>query len=521
MTEPNSSYTSRRAFLRVTAAAAGGVLLPAAPALCVRDVTGPDPFTLGVASGEPSASGVVLWTKLAPEPLVEDGLGGMPSRPVQVTWELASDERFSTVLRRGTVDARPDAAHAVRVEVDRLGAGRPYYYRFTAMGHQSMTGRTRTAPAPGALDDGRFGVVSCSRYEEGYFTAYRHLADEHPDLVLHLGDYIYEYGAAWGDERHTPRRVDGSEIETLADYRRRYALYRTDSDLQALHATAPFAVVWDDHEVDNNWAGEVPEDAQPRDRFLARRAAAFQAYHEMMPLRARIGPTTQGLRLYRTIRWGGLANLHMLDTRQYRDDQPCGDGTRVGCAERFAPARTMLGATQEQWLADEAARSTARWDVLGQQVFFGDLARPMADGDGAPLDSWNGYIAARNRVLRMFSDRPRNLVVLTGDVHNHYAGTLHADGRPDGRVVGAELVTSSITSGGDGQETTPVYDSILARNPNIVFSNNRRGYILCEAAADVWQAHYRVVPYVSKRGAVLETRASYSVEAGNPGLHRS
>lgn len=508
---------SRRHFIVTGLAAGGATLVGSAPALAIRDVSGPNPFTLGLASGDPAVDSVVLWTRLAPDPLVEDGLGGMPSRPVDVHWEVARDERFSAIVRTGTTTARPERAHAVHVEVAGLDAGRPYWYRFRAMGHQSIVGRTRTAPAASALDTARFGVVSCARYEDGYFTAYRHLAAERPDLVLHLGDYLYEYGV----RTDRPRQVVGGEITTLADYRRRHALYKTDPDLQALHATAPFAVVFDDHEVDNNWAGLVPEDKQTPEQFRARRAAAFQAYHEMMPLRRAATPDAQGMRLYRTLRWGRLANLYMLDTRQFRDDQACGDGNKVECPDRLLPERTMLGATQEAWLRDEARQSQARWDVLGQQVFFSELLYPRPEGLTTPLDSWNGYVAARQRVVDTFTDRPRNLVVLTGDVHNNYAANLPKGPDPEGRPAGVEFVATSVTSGGDGQETSAFYDDVLARNPNVVYSNNRRGYLVCDAAADQWRTSFRVVPYVATPGAPVETRRTFVVEAGKPGLERT
>lgn len=512
------SAASRRSFLVTAGLSAGGLLLSRqAPALVQRDVSSArTPFTLGVASGDPAADSVVLWTRLALDPLGEDGLGGMPSRAVDVQWEVATDERFQSVVRRGVESARPQAGHALHVEVAGLEPGRPYWYRFRAMGHESRTGRTVTAPAADALGRARFGVVSCARYETGYFTAYGHLAVEQPDLVLHLGDYLYEYQVP-GDR---VRQVPGAEITTLADYRRRHALYKTDPDLQALHAAAPFAVVFDDHEVDNNWAGLVPEDAQTPEQFRARRAAAFQAYHEMMPLRRAARPDAEGMRLYRTLRWGRLANLYMLDTRQFRDDQACGDGNKLDCPERLSPTRTMLGTTQEEWLRAESRGSAARWDVLGQQVFFSDLLYPRPEGLTTPLDSWNGYLAARNRVVDMFTDRPRNLVVLTGDVHNHYAATLPRRPDPEGPSAGVEFVTTSITSGGDGQVSTPFYDAVLARNPNVVHSDNRRGYLLCEASADAWQTHYRVVPYVSRPGAPLETSRSFVVEAGRAGLVR-
>ena len=358
--------------------------------------------------------------------------------------------------------------------------------------------------------------MSCSRYESGYFTAYRHLALERPDLVLHLGDYIYEYA---GNPK-TVRPFEATEIVTLADYRRRYALYRTDPDLQALHAVAPFAVVWDDHEIDNNWAGAIPEDGMPREAFLARRAAAFRAYHEVMPLRRPQRPVGSDARLYRQLAWGDLATLYMLDTRQYRDDQACGDGTKADCAARLEASRTMLGTAQEAWLRERARTSRARWDVLGQQVFFGEMARPLPDGrDGAPLDSWNGYVAARERVLDMFTDRSRNFIVLTGDVHRHFAGTLHAGNAPDRPVVGAEFVATSVTSAGDGTDDLAAIQPVLQRNPNIVFSCDRRGYVLHEVSDAAWTSHFRVVPFVSRPDAPLETRRSFVVEAGRPGLH--
>jgi alkaline phosphatase D len=508
---------TRRSLIR-TGAAAMTAWAGRAPALALRDVSGPAPFTLGVASGDPWADSVVLWTRLAPQPLALDGLGGMPSRTVQVRWELAADDRFARVLRRGTVAAQPADAHAVHVEVTGLAPGREYFYRFTAMGHQSRIGRTRTAPARGRQDDAaRFGIVSCSRYETGYFTAYAHLAAERPDLVLHLGDYIYEY--AGNPATPVARPFDQGEIITLADYRRRYAQYRLDPDLQTLHATAPFAVVWDDHEVDNNWAGDIPEDTQTRAQFLTRRAAAFTAHHEIMPLRRGAAPRGASSRLYRELAWGDLASLYMLDTRQFRDDQPCGDGNRVDCADRLSPGRTMLGATQEAWLRGRAAVSRARWDVLGQQVFFGDLQRPLPDGRLArPMDSWNGYAAARQRVQAMFTDRPRNFIVLTGDVHRHYAGSLPADGLPDRPLVGAEFVTTSVTSGGDGSDDRGPLDPILRANPHLRFMCDRRGYLLAEVTPRTWTTHFRVVPHVTRPGAPIETRQSFVVEAGAPGI---
>jgi alkaline phosphatase D len=517
MSDVLSSYGhSRRSLIIVAGAAAVTAWAGRAPALVLRDVAGPDPFTLGVASGDPWADSVVLWTRLAPQPLDIDGRGGMPARAVDVRWELAADDRFTRIVRKGRITASPDTAHAVHVEVAGLAPGREYHYRFEAMGHRSRPGRTRTAPARGQLPTARFGVVSCARYETGHFTAYAHLAAERPDLVLHLGDYIYEYTG--NPATRVARPFDQGECITLADYRRRYALYRLDADLQALHAVAPFAVVFDDHEVDNNWAGDVPEDTQTPQQFLARRAAAFQAHHEAMPMRRAAAPSGSSSRIYRELAWGGLANFYMLDTRQFRDDQPCGDGNRVDCPERLVAARTMLGTTQEQWLRSRAARSTARWDVLGQQVFFGDLWRPLADGQLAlPMDSWNGYDAARRRVTEMFIDRPRNFVVLTGDVHRHYAGTLHTT-TPDAPPVGVEFVATSITSGGDGSDNADQIEPILRANPHLRFTCDRRGYLVADVTAQAWTTHFRVVPFVTRPGAPVETRRTFVMEAGAPGL---
>ncbi len=489
-----------------------------APALAIRDVSGADPFTLGVASGDPWPDSVVLWTRLAPQPLEPDGLGGMPPQPVSIRWEVATDDRFRRVVRRGQVAALPQHAHAVHVEVPGLASGREYYYRFEAMGHRSRTGRTRTTPARGSLDPAKIAVASCARYETGYFTAYRHMASERPDLVLHLGDYIYEY--AGNPKTPVARPFDQGEIVSLTDYRLRYARYRLDPDLQALHAAAPFAVVWDDHEVDNNWAADVAEDDQTREQLLARREAAFQAHYEAMPLRLAAAPSGPHSRLYRELAWGDLANLYMLDTRQFRDDQPCGDGNKVDCADRLLPTRTMLGEAQERWLKARAVESRARWDVLGQQVFFGELWRPLPDGrDALPMDTWNGYAAARGRVVEMFADRPRNFVVLTGDVHRHYAGSLPADARdPEGRPIGAEFVTTSITSSGDGSDDPAVTEPILQRNPNLRYTCDRRGYLMMEVTPQTWTTHYRVVPFVTRPDARLETRRTFIVEAGAPGL---
>ena len=478
------------------------------------------PFTLGIASGDPFPDGMVLWTRLATDPLAEDGMGGMPARPVEVEWELASDEGFARVVRSGTATATPEAGHSVHVELSGLAAGAEFFYRFRAEGHLSPVGRTRTAPAAGTLAESlTMCFASCSNYPVGFFTAYAALAADEPDLVLHLGDYQYE-GISNAD---SVRATAGNETSTLAGYRQRHAQYKSDPDLQAAHAVAPWLVVWDDHELDNNWADEVPQDPEVQSRadFLVRRAASFQAYYENMPLRRSSVPEGIDLQLYRRINWGGLATFHMLDTRQYRSDQACGDGNQIDCAPRLDPARSLTGAEQEEWLLDGFRASTARWDVLGQQVFF---AQRDNDPEGPQLfsmDGWDGYVGSRDRITRGWVDAGvRNPVVLTGDVHTHWANDLKLDYTdPTGATVGTELVCTSITSGGDGADTTPEAAAIVAANPHIRFRNGQRGYVRTTFTPGELRADFRIVDAVTTPDAPVSTRASFVVPDREPGLN--
>jgi alkaline phosphatase D len=478
------------------------------------------PFTLGVASGDPSPDGAVLWTRLAPAPLSG---GGMPRRRIPVDVEVAADERFGQVVQRGQVVARPEAGHSVHVELTGLEPGREYFFRFRAAGELSPVGRTRTAPAAGApLDAMAFAFVSCSQYEHGYFTAYNHLAQEDVDVVLHLGDYIYEYAPnVYTTQGGNPRAHSSREITSLEDYRNRHAQYKTDPDLQAAHAAHPWIVTWDDHELDNNWADEVPEDAQPRAQFLRRRAAAFQAYWEHMPLRRSSRPNGIDLQLYRRIAYGDLAEFNVLDTRQFRSDQACGDTLARDCAERLAEGRTITGAEQEAWLLEGLGASRARWNVLAQQVFFAQRDFEAGPVEAFSMDGWDGYVASRERILGGIAERRvANPVVLTGDVHQHWANELKADfSDPDSRTLGAELVCTSITSTGDGTpEPTPAGQRALEENPHIKFNSNQRGYVRCAVSREEWRADFRVLPYVKRPGAPISTARSFTIEAGNPGL---
>ncbi len=481
-----------------------------------------DPFTLGVASGDPEPGGFVLWTRLASQPLAEDGLGGMPNNNIPVEWELAVDGRCRSVLRRGVVTARPELAHSVHVEVHGLRPGREYFYRFRAGTYISPVGRTRTTPAPwmsvGAL---AMSFASCSQFEHGYFTAYRHLAADEPDLVLHLGDYLYEYPA----ETYTipggnPRHHEGPETRSLANYRQRYAQYKTDPDLQAAHAAAPWALVFDDHEVEQNWANEVPD--RPDPDFLTRRAAAFQAYFENLPLRRSSIPRGIDMQLYRRLRWGRLATFHLLDTRQYRDDQACGDGYKA-CSDALDPARSITGAEQEKWLLNGFHSSTARWDVLGQQVFFGQRDSNEGPAKVVSMDAWDGYAASRDRITGGWVEAGvRNPVVLTGDVHAHWAGELKLDyDDPTSQTVGTELVCSSITSTGDGVDVVGGHHPWAAWNPHLRFYNNQRGYVRTTITEDFLTADFQVMPYVTQPEAPVHTRATFVIEDRAPGLHQT
>jgi alkaline phosphatase D len=512
----------RRGFLTLAGATGVAVATQSPLARAGRDlspVTG-YPFTLGVASGDSSPDGVVLWTRLAPAPLSG---GGMPQRRIPVDVEVATDERFGEVVQRGRTVARPEQGHSVHVELTGLEPAREYFFRFRAAGELSPVGRTKTAPAAAApLGALAFAFVSCSQYEHGYFTAYGHLAQEDVDVVLHLGDYLYEYAPnVYTTTGGNPRAHSAREITNLTDYRNRHAQYKTDPDLQAAHAAHPWIVTWDDHELDNNWADEVPEDAQPRAQFLRRRAAAFQAYWEHMPLRRTSRPRGIDLQLYRRIAYGDLAEFNVLDTRQYRSDQACGDTVARECAERLNPARTITGSEQEAWLLEGLAASRARWNVLAQQVFFAQRDFEAGPGQAFSMDGWDGYVASRDRILAGIQQRRvANPVVLTGDVHQHWANDLKADfSDPESRTIGSELVCTSITSNGDGTpEPTEAGARALAENPHIKFNSNRRGYVRCDVTREEWRADFKVLPYVKRPGAPISTARSFTIEAGNPGL---
>ncbi|WP_219463158.1 alkaline phosphatase D family protein [Nonomuraea rhizosphaerae] len=483
-----------------------------------------DPFTLGVASGDPDDGGFVIWTRLAQQPLAEDGFGGMPQRPFAVQWQVYSDERARRVVRSGVAVATPEWGHSVHVELDRLSSDRDYWYRFRVGPYVSPLGRARTAPHPLSYGGGlSMAFVSCAQYEHGHFTSYRRLAEERPDLILHLGDYQYEYTRnTYTIPGGNVRDHEGPETVTLAGYRQRHAQYKADPDLQAAHAAAPWLVVWDDHEVDNNWADDMPERPEEAPAFPQRREAAFRAYYENMPLRRTSIPRGVDMQLYRRVRWGKLANFHMMDTRQYRDDQGCGDGYK-DCPASVDPSRSIAGAEQEAWLIDGFHRSRAQWDILGQQVFFAQRDNNAGPAKVTSQDSWDGYVASRQRITQGWIDaRVRNAVVLTGDVHAHWASDLKLDyDDPTGPSVGSELVASSISTGGDGADSDPATHPFLAINPHLKFYNNQRGYVLTKIDRHQLSADFKVVPYLREPGAESYTRATFVVEDRVPGVQQT
>ncbi len=473
-----------------------------------------DPFGLGVASGDPWPGGVVLWTRLVGP---DTGPGGAAAGgPVPVRWEVAHDEAFATVAQSGSVLATPELGYSVHAEVEGLEPGRDYWYRFDTGGQGSPIGRTRTAPTPAARPEGfRFAFASCQDYEAGYYSALRHMADEELDLIVHLGDYIYE--KTFANER--VRDHEAGEVFTLDDYRARYTTYRADPDLQAAHASAPWVVTLDDHEVDNNFAGAVAEDGQSPDQLLLRRAAAFQAYYEFMPLRRSQLPSGPDMQLFRRLRFGSLMELHVLDTRQYRSDQPCGDGAKPVCDQARSPDQTMLGPEQERWLQGGLAASGARWNVVANQVLVSQIDRMREGQVVQSMDQWGGYRVERQRLLEFLGEvRSSNPVVITGDIHSNWAVDLKRNfDDPASEVVGAEFAGTSLSSGGDGGDGTEREAELRADNPHLHFFNGQRGYVRCSIGADRLTADYRVVPYVSQPGAPIDTRATFVVEDGRPG----
>jgi alkaline phosphatase D len=516
---------SRRLFL------AYGTALAALPVLGIRTSAADravsfasNPFTLGVASGDPDHHSVVLWTKLAPQPLQPDG--GMPVDNIPVQWEVAENDSFRNVVLQGAAVAEASLGHSVHVVPLGLKPDRWYWYRFRAGDAVSPTGRTRTLPEPGAMPHQlRFAFASCQHYEQGLYTAYEQMLRDDLDLVFHLGDYIYEYpGKDKLVRKHSGPR-DG-KIVTLADYRERHMQYRLDPLLQGMHAQCPWFVTWDDHEFDNNYADEIAElrnqETTPRDpvQFLIQRAAAYQAYYEMMPLRPESLPQGPDMQLFRKASFGSLAEFFVLDTRQYRTDQPNGDGLDPLNEAAWNPQNSLLGSRQRNWLQERMSSSTGRWNVLAQQVMMGLVDRGE---DKFSMDQWPGAAHERVELVQYMADhKVSNPIILTGDIHSNWVNDLRInDLKPEQPVVGTEFVATSISSGGNGQRVPAGLDKLMSRNPGVRFHNRERGYVRCTVTPQAWVSDFVVVEDVTQPGGKTLTRASFTVEAGQPGAQAS
>ena len=513
---------ARRTFLQQAAAAATAASLPRW-GWTQPPVLGTTPFALGVASGDPTPDGMVIWTRLLfSEP-------GHALTAHTVHWEVAHDERFARIVQKGEATALPALGHSVHVELRGLAPDRWYHYRFMLGSAASTTARTRTAPAPGDMPASlRVAFASCQRWEHGHYAAWRHLTADQPDLVLFLGDYIYEYA--------TPRDTAGLArthtlrlATTLADFRDRYALHKSDPALQAAHATCPWAVTWDDHEVQNDYAADSGRDSgrDTGELFLAVRSAAWQAFYENMPLRATSlmrSATTDPwhqLQIYRRLRWGRLAHIHLLDSRQYRSWQACraaGSGSAGAvrpalCADLAAPNRTLLGAAQERWLdaglaADAGLQDTTRWSVLAQQTLFSPRNYPSGV---VSTDSWDGYPAARARLLQAVAGHaPRNTVLLGGDIHQNYVCRVHAPGE-DAPVVASEFCGTSISS--RSGTTQDKVDAVVRQNPHVLLARcDLRGYGLADITPARWTTTLRVLSDPLRADSAASTLARFVVE---------
>jgi alkaline phosphatase D len=483
----------------------------------IETPAGAYPFTLGVASGMPRPDSVVLWTRLAPQPHAPGG--GLPDRPLSLRWELADDEAFTRRVRTGTLAVHPEHAHSAHVQVEGLPPGAQFFYRFMTADAISPIGRTRTAPAADAdVASLRFALASCQHYEQGAFVAHREIAARDLDFVLFVGDYIYE----GSNRRYQVRAHEGPAPITLPEYRARHATYKLDADLRAAHAAHPWVLTWDDHEVENDYAGDQSALELPTAVFLQRRAAAFKAYFEHMPVSPGMAPQGPAMRIHDHFAWGRLADIWTLDGRQYRDVQACGDaaGGRIvaPCDALQRESRSLFGAAQERWLAQGLATSPRRWKLLGQGTQLSPSGVDTAVARRIHTDGWDGYPKARERLLRAIAEpRVGNVLSLGGDVHRHVAAQLRLRGNDErSPIVASEFVCSSITSRGLSEAMMAL---VRASNPDIVHArSDERGYALIELSAEAATCDFRATPFPADARARLATQARFTVEAGRPGV---
>jgi len=507
-----------------------------------------NPFPFGVASGDPRSDRVALWTRLAVDPYDPNSLG---DRILPVRWEVAEDERFRTIVRTGETLALPANGHSVHVEVAGLAPATTYFYRYKTGREESAVGRTKTAPAAGdrSVAGLRFVFCSCAEYEDGYYHAYRHIAEEGADAILHLGDYIYETTfRSCADNQRTRCLRNRFDATTLDEYRLRYAEYKLDEALQRAHQAAPWILTWDDHEVANDYAGTHDEQDGDPAAFLARRTAAYRAYFENLPLPPSLAPFPDGsLRLYRRFDFGSLARLHMLDERQYRSNQACpredGAGPPPGagrvlradtCPALADPARTMLGKEQEVWLEQGLIGSPARWNLLAQGVPFAfidqrrdKLAReqdPSASHAYVFTDNWSGYPAARDRLIGLLGRDPvHNPLVLSADIHATFVNRIVQDREGQRISIASEFVCPGVSSAAFDK-----FAEIAAAPENaetvLFYDGRHNGYGICDLTPTTAAFSMIGITGVHQPDPAQSERnllARFEIAAGSPDARRT
>jgi alkaline phosphatase D len=505
MTPKNSGAPSRREILRGAQAVGVAAIAPRVLSGCGSDASSPT-FGHGIASGDPLPDGVILWTRVTPK----------ASAPVSVTWVVATDPELENVAAMGQADTNADRDFTVKVDVRGLTAGQTYYYRFETMEGTSPIGRTRTAPAAGVAR-ARFGVASCSSFAHGYFHAYRALAERADlDAIIHLGDYIYEYGP---NEYGSARRSEPAhEALSLADYRMRHAQYKRDPDLQEAHRQHPFIAVWDDHEVANNASRDGAENHDPATEgaWVDRKAAAMRAYAEWMPIREQAGG-----QIWRSLAWGDLADIIVLDTRLW--GRVGGTDQLLGPPPPPDPARTLLGEDQAAWLEERIGMSTARWKLVGQQVLVANVF--VSPGMLFNTDQWHGYPESRTRFLNFIrSSGVRDVVVLTGDIHTSWANELAIDSNDPtmydpatgAGAIAVELATPGITSPGLPPQFLGAVDAARQHNPHVRwFDLTRQGYMVLDVVPERVQGAWFLYADITQATGAQETfGAAWSVATG-------
>jgi alkaline phosphatase D len=471
-----------------------------------------DPFALGVASGSPTPHSVVLWTRLLPVNTLRNPWG---EQVISVRWEMSTTADFSTIAQSGEAPAHPELAHSIHAEPQGLLSNQTYFYRFKVGRYQSPTGKTRTAPAQGARTESlRFAVASCQRYHSGAFTAYAHMLQDQPEMVLFLGDYIYEMGARQNEARGTW----AYSARSLHDYRGLYELAKSDGDLQAMHAACPWLVIWDDHEVLNDYAGGSVR-AGESGRIARHMSWGYQAWYEHMPVPASVltqgvkGLVEQGaeLRIYDTLDWGDLARFYLFDMRQYRSNHvDCGiaKGFKPNeCADWQNPTRTMLGAEQERWFEAQLKTSNRmKWNLLAQTTVMSHYRLPLLGGV-AWSDCWDGYPVSRERLLgALQANQTPNPIVFGGDIHQNWIS--HVKQR---NYQVPEFVVTSLTTQSLGSITA---QDMQALSPDCIFTDrHRRGYGLVNLTPESMQMDLRTMEAVAKSASTVETKHRFSVKA--------